>query len=394
MRILHTADWHLGRIFYARHLTEDQAYVLEHQFLKLLVEAKIDVVVIAGDIFDRSVPPIEAVELWDTILTKVAKELKIPVLVIGGNHDGAERLEMGKALFAPMGFHVWGRMDRALSPLEITDAHGSVWFCPFPFTEPRSVRNTLENLQANSGKEIIEEEAATDYGTTYRAWSQYMQSLLPAGARSVAMAHAMVAGSETSSSERPLVIGGSANVGLDVFAPFTYTALGHIHRPQQMGRPETRYSGSLLKYSFDEANHKKSFTIIDMDEQGRCEVETVPITPLHDVVVLEGEFNALIADEALQEEHKSNYVLFRLLDKSPIIDGMPRLRAAYPQAMSLELAGRMEQLTDAVQEVSYKNLSESELFEQFTAAVRDEPLNEAEKEYINSLWNRILKEDL
>lgn len=394
MRILHTADWHLGRIFYARHLTEDQAYVLEHQFLQLLIDAKIDVVVIAGDVFDRSVPPVEAVELWDTILTKVAKELKIPVLVIGGNHDSAERLEMGRDLFAPMGFHVWGRMDRALNPLEFSDEHGSVWFCPFPFTEPRSIRNTLENLQAQQGKEIIEEAAATDYGSTYWAWSQYIQSLLPAGARSVAMAHAMVAGSETSPSERPLVIGGSANVGLDVFTPFTYTALGHIHRPQQMGRPETRYSGSLLKYSFDEAKHNKSFTIVDMDGQGRCEIETVPITPLHDVVVLEGNFNDLILNETLQEEHKSNYVLFRLLDQSPIIDAMPRLRAAYPQAMSLELAGRMEQSADAVQEVTYKSLSESELFEQFTAAVRDEPLDEKEKEYINGLWNRILKEDL
>ncbi|MBS4914343.1 MAG: exonuclease SbcCD subunit D [Veillonella sp.] len=393
MRILHTADWHLGRIFYARHLTEDQAYVLEHQFLKLLTEAKIDVVVIAGDIFDRAVPPVEAVELWDTVLTKVAKELKIPVLVIGGNHDSAERLEVGKELFAPMGFHVWGRMDRALTPLELADEHGSVWFCPFPFTEPRSVRNTLESVQANLGKTLIEETVATDYGYTYLAWSQYIQSLIPEGQRSVAMAHAMVAGSETSPSERPLVIGGSANVGMDVFSPFNYTALGHIHRPQQMGRPETRYSGSLLKYSFDEANYNKSFTIIDMDGDGNCQIETVPITPPHDVVVLDGEFNDLITNVDLQTKHKEDYVLFRLLDKSPVIDGMPRLRAAYPMAMSLELAGRMEQSADAVQDVSYKNLSESELFEQFTAAVRDEPLTEEEKTYINRLWNRILKEE-
>lgn len=395
MRILHTGDWHLGRIFYARHLTEDQAHILEHQFFKLLVEAKIDVVIIAGDVYDRAVPPVEAVELWDMVLTKVALELKIPILVIGGNHDSAERLEVNKELLAPMGVHIWGRMNRALTPLVLHDGTGPVYFCPFPFTEPRSVKNELELLQAqmaNQRTPLIDEDVVTEYGPTYAAWSTYMQSTVPAGARSVAMAHVMVAGSETSASERPLVIGGSANINVQVFTPFHYTALGHIHRPQKMGAPSIRYSGSLLKYSFDEANHKKSFTIVDLGADGTVSIEEVAITPRHDVVVLEGRFDDMLLNADLQERHRNDYVLFRLTDTAPVLDGMARLRAAYPMAMSLELVGRLVQ-EQAAQEVQYKYLSEQELFEQFTQAVRSEPLSDDERQYINGLWNRILKED-
>ncbi|WP_298703976.1 exonuclease SbcCD subunit D [uncultured Veillonella sp.] len=393
MRILHTGDWHLGRIFYARHLTDDQAYVLEHQLLQLLKEARIDVLVIAGDVYDRAVPPVDAVALWDMILTKVALELGISVLVIGGNHDSAERLAVNKALLAPMGVHIWGQMGLSLEPLVLTDETGPFYFCPFPFTEPRSVKQELENLQAQIGRRIIDDDVVTEYGATYAAWSTYMQTLVPKGARSIAIAHAMVAGSETSASERPLLIGGSSNVGIDVFTPFTYTALGHIHRPQQMGLPTIRYSGSLLKYSFDEAQHKKSFTIVDIAADGSVEIETIPIEPLHDVVVLEGLFDEFLLDADLQSRHRDDYVLFRLTDKAPVLDGMARLRAAYPMAMSLELVGRLVKEHDALGEVQFKKLSERELFEQFTESVRDSKLNDAERTYINSLWERILKED-
>lgn len=393
MRILHTGDWHLGRIFYARHLTNDQAYVLEHQFFKLLKDAKIDAVVIAGDVFDRAVPPVEAVELWDMVITKLALDYKIPTLVIGGNHDSAERLDMGRDLYSRSHVHVWGRMDRSLEPLYLEDGYGEIAFCPMPFTEPRTVfTNLLETVLA---KQRLDEwqNLAVAYGETYAAWADYLRSLVPQGMRTVGMAHTMVAGSITSESERPLVIGGTANVGVDVFAPFNYTALGHIHRPQRMGTDNIRYSGSLLKYSFDEANHNKSFTIVDMDAKGHCQIEQVGIEAQHDVAIVKGNFNDILQDTALHETYKDTYLQVELADTDPVIDGMARLRDVFPYAMSLELTGRMQAELTADNRVNYKELSERELFEDFALAVRNEPLSDEEKEFMNSLWERLIKED-
>lgn len=393
MRILHTGDWHLGRIFYARHLTNDQAYVLEHQFFKLLKDAKIDAVVIAGDVFDRAVPPVEAVELWDMVITKLALDYKIPTLVIGGNHDSAERLDMGRDLYSRSHVHVWGRMDRSLEPLYLEDGYGEIAFCPMPFTEPRTVfTNLLETVPA---KQRLDEwqNLAVAYGETYAAWADYLRSLVPQGMRTVGMAHTMVAGSITSESERPLVIGGTANVGVDVFAPFNYTALGHIHRPQRMGIDNIRYSGSLLKYSFDEANHNKSFTIVDMDAKGHCQIEQVGIEAQHDVAIVKGNFNDILQDTALHETYKDTYLQVELADTEPVIDGMARLRDVFPYAMSLELTGRMQAELTADNRVNYKELSERELFEDFALAVRNEPLSDEEKEFMNSLWERLIKED-
>lgn len=393
MRILHTGDWHLGRIFYARHLTNDQAYVLEHQFFKLLKDAKIDAVVIAGDVFDRAVPPVEAVELWDMVITKLALDYKIPTLVIGGNHDSAERLDMGRDLYSRSHVHVWGRMDRSLEPLYLEDGYGEIAFCPMPFTEPRTVlTNLLETVPA---KQRLDEwqNLAVAYGETYAAWADYLRSLVPQGMRTVGMAHTMVAGSITSESERPLVIGGTANVGVDVFAPFNYTALGHIHRPQRMGTDNIRYSGSLLKYSFDEANHNKSFTIVDMDAKGHCQIEQVGIEAQHDVAIVKGNFNDILQDTALHETYKDTYLQVELADTEPVIDGMARLRDVFPYAMSLELTGRMQAELTADNRVNYKELSERELFEDFALAVRNEPLSDEEKEFMNSLWECLIKED-
>lgn len=392
MRILHMADWHLGRIFYARHLTEDQAYVIEHQLYPLVKEAKLDAIVLAGDVFDRAVPPVEAVELWDALITKLTLDFKIPFLVIGGNHDSAERLEVGRDLWSQSGLHVWGRLERSWNPLYLEDQQGAVAFCPMPFAEPRTVLTHLLEQPAPVQQREAWQELTVAYGPIYDAWATYLRSLVQPKVRTVAIAHAMVAGSETSESERPLVIGGSANVGVDVFTSFNYAALGHIHRPQRMGADHIRYSGSLLKYSFDEADHKKSFTIVDMDGKGQCALEQVPIEALHDVVNIKGYFNDILQDETLHKQHANDYVQVQLLDTAPVIDGMARLREVLPYAMSLELTGRMATEVTDVNTVAYKQLSERELFEQFAAAVREKPLSETEKSYMNKLWERLLKE--
>ncbi len=456
MRFLHTADWHLGRIFYGQYLTEDQAHVLENQFFSILKDEKIDGILLAGDIFDRAVPPIEAIELWDSIITRLAMDYKVPLFVVSGNHDGAERLEVGRSMLSRSGIHIWGSPHHALQPFEFEGADGKVAICPMPFSEPRrigdalglgSANNSLQTIQSlenaidadtktkakskrskskKASVDIIEDSlfASVDmadtnladvetndvvtqdldrnnettlnlhnYDQMYQAWSNHLRTQVPKGMRSIAISHAFVMGGEICESERTLSIGGSEQVSPQVFKDFHYTALGHLHGPQRMGADYIRYSGSPLKYSFDEHTQKKSFTIIDMDTKGKVDISTIPVEAKRDVVILEGYFEDLLNNKELQAKHKDDYVQARLLDTMPIMDGMAKLRQVYHRCMTIDLVGRvaapMADMGDAV----FKELNERELFNQFAETVWKEPLTEREQQYINSVWDRILKED-
>ena len=390
MRLLHTADWHLGRIFYGQYLTDDQAHVLENQFFTILKDEKIDGILLAGDVFDRAVPPIEAVELWDSIITRLAMDYKVPLFVVSGNHDGAERLEVGRSMLSQSGIHIWGSPHHALQPFEFEGPDGKVAICPMPFSEPRRIGDALEqNIDRNN-------EAALNlhnYDQMYQAWSNHLRNQVPKGMRSIAISHAFVMGGDVAGSERTLSVGGSEQVHPQVFKDFHYTALGHLHGPQRMGANYIRYSGSPLKYSFDEHAQKKSFTIIDMDTKGQVDISTIPVDAKRDVVILEGYFEDLLNNKELQAKHKDDYVQARLLDTMPIMDGMAKLRQVYHRCMTIDLVGRvavpMADMGDAV----FKELNERELFNQFAETVWKEPLTEREQQYINSVWDRILKED-
>ena len=459
MRFLHTADWHLGRIFYGQYLTEDQAHVLENQFFSILKDEKIDGILLAGDIFDRAVPPIEAIELWDSIITRLAMDYKVPLFVVSGNHDGAERLEVGRSMLSRSGIHIWGSPHHALQPFEFEGADGKVAICPMPFSEPRrigdalglgSANNSLQTIQSvenaidadtktkakskrskskKASVDVIEDslfasvdmsnmvdEMPRDIDTTdaikqslnrnteaslnlhnydqmYQAWSNYLYKQVPKSMRSIAISHAFVMGGEICESERTLSIGGSEQVSPQVFKDFHYTALGHLHGPQRMGADYIRYSGSPLKYSFDEYTQKKSFTIIDMDAKGKVDINTIPVESKRDVVILEGYFEDLLNNKELQAKHKDDYVQARLLDTMPIMDGMAKLRQVYNRCMTIDLVGRVAAPMADMDEAVFKELDERQLFNQFAETVWKEPLTEREQQYINSVWDRILKED-
>ena len=456
MRFLHTADWHLGRIFYGQYLTEDQAHVLENQFFSILKDEKIDGILLAGDVFDRAVPPIEAIELWDSIITRLAMDYKVPLFVVSGNHDGAERLEVGRSMLSRSGIHIWGSSHHALQPFEFEGVDGKVAICPMPFSEPRrigdalglgSVNTSLQNIQRvenaidadtntkakakrskskKASVDIIEDslfasvdmadtnlaDVETDdvvtqdldrnnettlnlhnYDQMYQAWSNHLRSQVPKGMRSIAISHAFVMGGEVGGSERTLSVGGSEQVSPQVFKDFHYTALGHLHGPQRMGADYIRYSGSPLKYSFDEHAQKKSFTIIDMDTKGKVDISTIPVEAKRDVVILEGYFEDLLNNKELQAKHKDDYVQARLLDTMPIMDGMAKLRQVYHRCMTIDLVGRVAMPMADMDEAVFKELNERELFNQFAETVWKEPLTEQEQQYINSVWDRILKED-
>lgn len=411
MRFLHTADWHLGRIFYGQYLTDDQAHVLEHQFFTILKEEKIDGILLAGDVFDRAVPPIEAIELWDSIITRLAMDYKVPLFVVSGNHDGAERLEVGRSMLSESGIHIWGSPHHALQPFEFEGADGRVAICPMPFSEPRRIGDAL-GLNSSESKPVDtdmtddtlfsyvddkDQEAVAlnlhNYDQMYQAWSDYLYKQVPKRMRSIAISHAFVMGGEVGGSERTLSVGGSEQVSPHVFKNFHYTALGHLHGPQRMGADHIRYSGSPLKYSFDEHGQKKSFTIIDMDTKGKVDISTIPVEAKRDVVILEGYFEELLNNTALQTKHKDDYVQARLLDTMPIMDGMAKLRQVYHRCMTIELAGRIATPVVDMGDAVFKELNERELFNQFAETVWKNPLTEREQQYINSVWDRILKED-
>ena len=411
MRFLHTADWHLGRIFYGQYLTDDQAHVLEHQFFTILKEEKIDGILLAGDVFDRAVPPIEAIELWDSIITRLAMDYKVPLFVVSGNHDGAERLEVGRSMLSRSGIHIWGSPHHALQPFEFESSDGKVAICPMPFSEPRRIGDAL-GLSASESKpvdteaedslfsyvESDEQESEPifnlhNYDQMYQAWSDCLYKQVPKGMPSIAISHAFVMGGEVGGSERTLSVGGSEQVSPHVFKNFHYTALGHLHGPQRMGADHIRYSGSPLKYSFDEHAQKKSFTIIDMDSKGNIDISTIPVEAKRDVVILEGHFEDLLNNKELQIKHKDDYVQARLLDTMPIMDGMAKLRQVYHRCMTIELAGRIATPVADMGDAVFKELNERQLFNQFAETVWKEPLTEAEQSYIDSVWDRIIKED-
>ena len=411
MRFLHTADWHLGRIFYGQYLTDDQAYVLEHQFFTILKEEKIDGILLAGDVFDRAVPPIEAIELWDSIITRLAMDYKVPLFVVSGNHDGAERLEVGRSMLSESGIHIWGSPHHALQPFEFEGFDGKVAICPMPFSEPRRIGDAL-GLNSSESKPVDtdmtddtlfsyvddkDQEAVAlnlhNYDQMYQAWSDYLYKQVPKQMRSIAISHAFVMGGEVGGSERTLSVGGNEQVSPHVFKNFHYTALGHLHGPQRMGADHIRYSGSPLKYSFDEHGQKKSFTIIDMDTNGKVDISTIPVEAKRDVVILEGYFEDLLNNTALQTKHKDDYVQARLLDTMPIMDGMAKLRQVYHRCMTIELAGRIATPVVDMGDAVFKELDERQLFNQFAETVWKEPLTEAEQSYIDSVWDRIIKED-
>ena len=367
MRFLHSADWHLGRVYHGVSLLEDQAHVLQ-QFVRIAADTRPDAILLAGDIYDRSVPPAEAVRLLDLVLSELILELKIPVVMIAGNHDGPDRLAFGSGLLQRAGLTVRGPVEMDAMPLVLRDAHGEVEIHALPYAEPALVRSA-------SG-----DDAIADHHAALAAQTAAVRAAQVPGRRTVVVAHAFVQGGAESESERPLSVGGTGAVGVGVFDGFDYVALGHLHRPQAIGTkrggegaagvggPDAawahrsadaadaadaanvanaakaaapwrsariQYSGSLLKYSFAEADHGKSVNLVELDAEGNCTVERIPLVPRRDLRILEGELAALVA-AAATDPARDDYVLARLTDHGALLDAMGKLRAAYPNALAIE----------------------------------------------------------
>lgn len=381
MRILHTADWHLGKIVNGVHMTEDQAYVLE-QFFELIKEHAPDVVIIAGDIYDRSIPPKEAVELLDQTFTRLIKSFDIPILVISGNHDSPDRLQFGNQLFRNHQLYIESKFKLPIEQLTFTDEAGPVHFYLIPYFEPADVQVVFTDQQIETHHEAM--AAVIDTITKTINHEE----------RHVCIAHAFLAGGMESESEHRLsMIGGSPYVDVNIFNTFDYVALGHLHQPQKIKTDHVQYSGSLLKYSFSEANQKKSVTIIDLNNKGAIEYQRIPLLPKRDMRVIEGYFDQLL--NASLYPASEDYLHIRLLDDGQLLDPISQLRKKFPNILRLEKTLKQSSLgLDQLERVKQrKRLSEIELFEAFYQEMTDEKLSDKRKTIVSHVVDQLTKEE-
>ncbi len=361
MRFIHTADWHLGRFLHGVRLTEDQAFLLD-QFVELARDAGPDLIVIAGDVYDRAVPPPDAVRLLDDVLSRIVSGLGLPAIVIAGNHDSPERLGFGRSLFASSGLHIIGDVRAEQYTVTIHDKHGPVDFHPLPFFEPPTVRLTLDD------------DSVRDCDRASLALVDRIRNRRPDNRRSVLITHAFVDGGHETESERPLSIGGSDRVRAESFAGFDYVALGHLHQRQNVGSERIRYSGSLFKYSFSEADHEKSVDVVEMDSRGVCSVESVSLRPRRDLRRVSGYMADLLSDPG-PEHLREAYVAVSLLDRGQILDARGRLAAVYPNILHVDRPALRKDPEDADTIRDIRSLSDGALFEAFFSQMTGEPLS-------------------
>ncbi len=368
MKFLHTSDWHLGRSLHGASLIDDQAHVLR-QFVNLAHEEHVDAVVIAGDIYDRSVPPADAVALLDEVLSRLIIEIGVPVIVIAGNHDSAERIAFGGRVFERQRLVLRGTLDD-LTPVVLNDAHGPVAFYPLPYVEPTFARALA------GGEGIHDHQSAMSHITSM------LRTQRQAGHRNVLIGHAFVAGGSESESERPLSVGGSGMVAPGTFDGFDYVALGHLHRPQSVGADHIRYAGSLLKYSFNEVDHVKGVTLVAIGADGKVVTRSIALKPLRDVRIVKGTLAELLGAPD-PTRSREDYLCAHLTDTTPLLEPMARLREVYPNMMELQFAR-----TDAGDGTpsahgDHRRRQPDDLFRAFYRDMVDEDIGDAALEAFN-----------
>ena len=374
MKFIHTADWHIGKLFYGEYLTEEQEWILKNRFLPLVDDEKPDVVLLAGDVYDRSVPPSEAVELLDEMIYEIVGRRKIPFIVISGNHDSSQRLSFGGRLMESGGLFMVGDIKRSVKPIVLEDEWGAVAFAPIPYAEPGTVRTVMKDETVKTHEEAV------------LSLSNYLLSNIDKNIRKIAITHEFVAGGSTSDSERPLSIGGTDLIRAEIFKLYNYTALGHLHSPQRAGFDNVRYSGSLLKYSFSEVTQKKGVIVGELSKDGEVKTKFVPLKPRRDVRIITGLFEDLMKNESLFTD---DFLQIELTNDGPVIDAMARLRTHFPYVMALQTKKRVQTGEGARNFDFKKRVNPIDMMKTFVDEFRDEPMNKTEAEYMQKIFEEL-----
>lgn len=376
MKFLHLADLHLGKRVNGFSMLEDQAHILR-QILAILDDEQPDGVLIAGDVYDKSVPPVEAVGLLDGFLTEL-RARGVPVLLISGNHDSPERLAFGGRVMDSCGIHISPVYDGALAPVTLHDEFGPVHVWLLPFVKPAHVCRWFPDADIESYTDAVAEAIA------------HMD--IDTAARNVLVTHQFVTGGARSGSEE-LSVGGTDNVDSGVFAPFDYVALGHLHGAQHIGRETIRYAGSPLKYSFSEARQHKSVTVVTLGEKGDVQVRTVALTPLRELREIRGSYDELTARSFYEHTtYRSDYLHLILTDEQDVFDAMSRLRTIYPYLMTLDYDNARTRAAGGMfVPAGMERRTPLELFEALYRRQNHRPMSEVQREYIAQLMEQIME---
>ena len=369
MKILHLSDLHIGKRVHEVSMTEDQEYILT-KILRICDDEKPDAVLIAGDVYDKSVPSAEAVTLFDDFLCRLAKR-QVPVMIISGNHDSPERLAFGGRLLEGSGIHISPVYDGKLAPITVEDGYGPVDFWLLPFIKPIHVKRSFPD-----------EEILT-YTDAVRAALKALP--LDRARRNVLVTHQFVTGADTCESEE-LSVGGSDNVDASVFDDFDYVALGHIHGPQNIGTNRIRYCGTPLKYSFSEASHYKSVTLAELGEKGSLRLRTLPLIPKRDLRQLRGTFEALTDPEQYRHGANDDYLHIVLTDEEDVPEAIGKLRLIYPNILKLSYDNtrtREDQVIGGAGDV--KTRSPLELFGELYEIQNNQPMSDTQREFVLEL---------
>ncbi len=383
MKILHLADLHLGKILQEQSLIEDQEYMLK-EIINIIKVEKVQVLLISGDVYDRSVPPTEAVNLLDDFLKTLIKELKIKVFIISGNHDSKDRLGFGNKIFEDEGLYIESKYNGRLKKVRLEDEYGPLNIYMLPFIKPVEVKkffeDDLENNYDLAINKIIEKEE------------------IDKSERNIIMVHQFVtAGNvkpERTESE-VLSLGGIENVDVSNFKSFDYVAIGHVHRPQKIGRDTARYAGTILKYSFSEINHNKSIPIIDIKEKGNITINLLPLKPLRDMREIKGPIEELIKEENYKEGNLEDYIKAIITNEEPVYDAIGKIKKIYPNTLKLEIQNSKTINSNTEQNINLeevKKKSELELFSDFYKLQNNLDLNEKQKEIVKNIISEVKHE--
>lgn len=381
MRLLHISDLHIGKQVNEFPMLDDQRFMLE-RILDIIRTRKVDALLIAGDIYDRSAPSADAVACVDWFLSAVAKT-GVACIAVPGNHDSAERVAYASGLLAENGVHLAPVYNGEIAHIGLEDEHGPVVFWLFPFLKPAIVRPFFPN-----------EEIAT-YTDALRLVVDSCP--LDSTMRNVALTHQFVTygGTQPDRTDSELSLGGVNNVDVGVFDAFDYVAIGHVHRPQRIGRDTARYSGSLLKYSASEVDHPKSAPLVTLGEKGSVDIELIPLEPLHDMRRIRGPLADLVSDETvaeLSQSDRENYLHVVLTDAFPPVDALSTLRSVYQNVMSISYDNARSESDAAYdaeeEENALERLSPIELFARFYESQNGKPLTQNQNKLaVNALEN-------
>jgi len=376
MKLIHLSDLHIGKRVNEYSMLEDQAYIL-HQIRTIIREEQPDAVLIAGDVYDKAVPSAEAVQLLDDFLCALARK-KQKVFLISGNHDSPERLSFGGRLMEGSGIHISPVYAGAVEPFYLEDEYGKVGIYMLPFIKPAHVRR------------FFPEETIESYTDAVRVAVTRMQA--DTTQRNVLVTHQFVTGAARSESEE-LSVGGSDNVDACVFEAFDYVALGHIHGPQNIGRETIRYCGTPLKYSFSEANHKKSVTIVELKEKGNVAVRTKELIPLRDLREIKGTYAELTNKANYEGTDTSDYLHITLTDEEDIVGAIDKLSVIYPNLMKLDYDNKRTRLRQSVGEAEkVEEKSPLQLFSELYETQNNQPMNDEQLKFMAELIEEIWEE--